>query len=89
MIIVAIMLIDPRIEDISDVYLYDIDDLKSVSDENIKTRKDSARKAEEIILEVEKSFQAWLNGLKAVPAIIDLKKRFEIIKDSELEKALA
>ncbi|MFA9408944.1 MAG: glutamyl-tRNA reductase [Candidatus Dadabacteria bacterium] len=80
--------IDPRIEDISDIYLYDIDDLKNVSDENIKTRKESLHKAQEIILEVEKSFEAWLNGLKAVPAIIDLKKRFETIKEIELEKAL-
>jgi len=80
--------IDPRIEDITDIYLYDIDDLKNVSDENIKTRLDSSHKAEEIILEVEKSFQTWLSGLKAVPAIIDLKKRFELIKDRELEKAL-
>ncbi len=80
--------IDPRIEDISDIYLYDIDDLKNVSDENIKTRKESLHKAQEIILEVEKSFEAWLNGLKAVPAIIDLKKRFETIKELELEKAL-
>jgi glutamyl-tRNA reductase len=59
-----------------------------VSDENIKTRQDSSHKAEEIILEVERSFEAWLSGLKAVPAIIDLKRRFEIIKDRELEKAL-
>jgi glutamyl-tRNA reductase len=81
--------IDPRIEDISDIYLYNIDDLKNVSDENIKTRQDSSHKAEEIILEVERSFETWLSGLKAVPAIIDLKKRFEVIKNSELEKALA
>lgn len=80
--------IDPRIEDISDIYLYDIDDLKNVSDENIKTRKESLSKAEVIIHEVEKSFETWLNGLKAVPAIIDLKNRFELIKDSELGKAL-
>ena len=80
--------IDPRIEDMSDIYLYDIDDLKNVSDENIKTRKQSLKKAEEIVIEVEKSFGLWLGGLKAVPAIIDLKNRFEIIKDSELRRAL-
>jgi len=80
--------IDPRIEDIADIYLYNIDDLKNVSDENIKTRQDSAQRADEIILEVERSFETWLSGLKAVPAIIDLKRRFEIIKDRELEKAL-
>ena len=80
--------IDPRIEDMSDIYLYDIDDLKNVSEENIKTRKESLEKAEEIVLEVEKSFQSWLGGLKAVPAIIDLKNRFDVIKDAELTRAL-
>ena len=81
--------IDPRIGELADVYLYDIDDLKNVLDENIKSRRDNAEKAEEIVIEVEKAFQAWLNGLKVVPAIIDLKKRFEQIKMSEVERALA
>lgn len=81
--------IDPRIGELADVYLYDIDDLKNVLDENIKSRKDNAEKAEEIVIEVEKAFQVWLNGLKVVPAIIDLKKRFEQIKKSEVERALA
>ncbi len=81
--------IDPRIGELADVYLYDIDDLKSVLDDNIKSRRDNAGKAEEIVIEVERAFQAWLNGLKVVPAIIDLKKRFEQIKMSEVERALA
>lgn len=81
--------IDPRVGELTDVYLYDIDDLKSVLDENIKTRRDSARKAEDILLEVEKGFQAWINSLKVVPAIIDLKKRFEHIKSTEVERALS
>jgi glutamyl-tRNA reductase len=81
--------IDPRIGEIADIYLYDIDDLKNVLDENIKSRRDNAEKAEEAILEVEKAFQTWLNSLKVVPAIIDLKKRFEQIKKIEVERALA
>jgi glutamyl-tRNA reductase len=81
--------IDPRIGELADVYLYDIDDLKNVLDENIKSRKENAEKAEEIVIEVERAFQAWLNSLKVVPAIIDLKKRFEQIKKSEVERALA
>ncbi len=80
--------IDPRTGDISDIYLFDIDDLKNVSDENIKTRKQSLEKAEEIVLQVERSFETWIGGLKAVPAIIDLKNRFEHIKESELDRAL-
>lgn len=81
--------IDPRIGEIADIYLYDIDDLKNVLDENIKSRRVNAEKAEVAILEVEKAFQTWLNSLKVVPAIIDLKKRFEQIKKIEVERALA
>jgi glutamyl-tRNA reductase len=81
--------IDPRVGELADVYLYDIDDLRNVLDENVKSRRDSAEKAEEIVTEVERAFQAWLNSLKVVPAIIDLKKRFEQIKKSEVDRALA
>lgn len=80
--------IDPRVGELANVYLYDIDDLKGVLDENMKTRKKSAARADEIVLEVERAFQAWIDGLKAVPAIIDLKKRFKMIKDLEVERAL-
>ena len=81
--------IDPRVEELADIYLYDIDDLKGVLDENMKTRKESAAKADEIVLEVEKAFQAWIGGLKAVPTIIELKNRFEMIKNLEVERALS
>ncbi|MEQ9619671.1 MAG: glutamyl-tRNA reductase [Deltaproteobacteria bacterium] len=81
--------IDPRVEELTDIYLYDIDDLKNVLDENMKNRRESAEKAQEIVSEVEKSFQAWINSLKVVPAIVDLKKRFEQIQESEVERALA
>lgn len=81
--------IDPRVEDLPDIYLYDIDDLRGVLDENIKTRKQSAAKADEIVREVEGAFEAWISGLKAVPAIIDLKNRFEMIKDLEVRRALS
>ncbi len=80
--------IDPRVEEIDDVYLYDVDDLKNVLDENINSRKESARKAELIVHEVEESYIRWLNGLKVVPAIIDLKQRFEEIMQIEVDKAL-
>jgi glutamyl-tRNA reductase len=80
--------IDPRVEEIPNVYLYDIDDLKGVLDENLKTRRESAEKAEEIVLQGERNFLRWLNDLKVVPAIIELKKRFDEIKVNEVEKAL-
>ncbi|HSE83697.1 MAG TPA: glutamyl-tRNA reductase, partial [Thermodesulfobacteriota bacterium] len=80
--------IDPRVEEIGNVYLYDIDDLKGVLDENLQTRRESLEKAEEIVLYGERYFQTWLNGLKIVPTIILLRKRFDEIKTAELRKAL-
>jgi len=80
--------IDPRIEEIPNVYLYDIDDLKAVVDENLKTRRKIAEKAEEIVLEGERYFLGWLDTLRVVPTIIELKRRFDEIKAVEVEKAL-
>jgi glutamyl-tRNA reductase len=68
--------------------LYDIDDLKGVIDENLKTRYKDLENAEEIILQGERDFQRWLNGLKAVPSIIALRKRFDEIKAAEIKDAL-
>ncbi len=80
--------IDPRINEFENVYLYDIDDLGSVLDENVKSRKDSAKRAEKIVgLRVER-FLHWLEELRVFPAIVELKNRFELIKNLETEKAL-
>ncbi len=80
--------IDPRIEEIPNVYLYDIDDLKAVLDDNMKTRRENAEKAEELVLEGERHFLGWLDALKVFPTIIELKRRFDDIKAMEIEKAL-
>jgi glutamyl-tRNA reductase len=80
--------IDPRVEEISNIYLYDIDDLRNVTDENMESRRENAKLAEEIVLQTEGNFQRWLNGLKMVPTIVKLRKKVEIIKEAELRKAL-
>jgi glutamyl-tRNA reductase len=80
--------IDPRVGEIPNIYLYDIDDLNGVLHENLKTRREHAKMAEEIILQGEEDFQKWISGLNVVPAIISLKKRFDDIKKTEVEKAL-
>lgn len=80
--------IDPRVEDFENVYLYDIDDLNGVLDENIKTRRQSMKKADEIVSHRVQIFADWLDQLKVFPAIVELRKRFEFIKDQEIAKAL-
>lgn len=79
--------VDPRVHDISDVYLYDIDDLQSVLDQNINKRKKSAAEAERIVEGHASRFVNWINSLKVLPTIIKLKDKMEYIKTRELERA--
>lgn len=78
--------IDPSINEIDNVYLYDIDDLQGVVDSNMLERQKEAQKAEDIINEEVEKFQRWYNSLDSVPTIVALRKRAEEIKESELRE---
>lgn len=80
--------VDPRVGELENVYLYDIDDLQGLVVETSKVPQDHIEKAEEIVLQGDARFQQWLEGLKAVPTIISIRKRFDEIKSIEVEKAL-
>ncbi len=80
--------IDPRVGELENVYLYDIDDLQAVVLETSNVRRDHIQKAEEIVLQGDAGFHQWLEGLKAVPTIISIRRRFDEIKSTEVEKAL-
>ena len=80
--------IDPRVEEMENIYLYDIDDLRGVTEENIMERRRRAERAEEIVRHGCRRFMEWLDELKVVPVIISLKQRVEGIKEREVEKAL-
>ncbi len=80
---------DPQINDLDNVYLYNIDDLKSVAEENLQARSTEAEKAEEIVRVEAQTFVRWLDSLEQVPTITALRQRFEDIRRKELEKSLA
>ena len=79
---------DPLINDLDNVYLYNIDDLKGVADENLQERASEAEKAEEIVREEVENFLRWLASLEQVPTITALRQRFEEIRQREIEKSL-
>jgi len=79
---------DPRINELDNAYLYNIDDLKGVADENLSERSGEAAKAEAIISEEVQNFGRWINGLEQVPTITALRQRFEEIRRKEMEKSL-
>jgi glutamyl-tRNA reductase len=78
--------IDPEINKIENVYLYDVDDLREVIDINILERKKEAEKAEQIISEEVDKFVKWMSSLDSVPTIVALRQKAEDIKNEELEK---
>jgi len=77
---------DPEINDIDNVYVYDIDDLKAVVESNRKLREKEAVKAEEYILNGIENFYGWLESMKIVPVIKSLRQEFEDTRDMELQR---
>ena len=79
--------IDPAADDVENVYLYNIDHLQNIVDENIKNRRREALKAEAIIEEEAANYVSWLKELEAVPTIVSLRSKAENIVRAEMEKA--
>jgi glutamyl-tRNA reductase len=79
--------IDPAAADIENVFLYNIDDLQEIVDENIKNRRREALKAEDIVTEEVAAYANWLRELEAVPTIVSLRGKADGIVRQELDKA--
>ncbi len=79
---------DPKINDLDNVYLYNIDDLKSVAEDNLHGRASEAEKAELIVREEAQGFLRWLEALDQAPTITALRRRFEEVRRQEIEKSL-
>ena len=79
--------VDPKVDEIDNVYLYDIDDLVSLASENTEHRRAETARAEAIVAEQQQRFDGWFTALRAVPTIKHLRARAEEIRCSELDKA--
>lgn len=80
--------IDPKVNELDNVYLYDIDDLQAVVAANLKDRQHEAAKARLIIAEEISQFQAWVKTKEVVPLIAALRNKAETIRQTELEVSL-
>ncbi len=79
--------VDPLLQNIAGVHIYDIDDLQNVVDGNFNERQKAAQAANSIIDgEIEK-FNEWLASLYVVPIISAIKQKGEAIKQQELKRA--
>ncbi|MBI3600319.1 MAG: glutamyl-tRNA reductase [Nitrospinae bacterium] len=81
--------VEPAINEIENVYLYDIDDLQHVVDANVKEREKESQKAVKIVEKEVGQFLNWLDGLEIVPTITALREKAEAIRQKELEEAFS
>ncbi len=80
--------IDPEINRLTNTYVYDIDDLKGVIEENIEERQREAVKAERIVDEAVLHFRRWFESLDVTPTIVALRSKVHQIAAAETEKTL-
>jgi len=80
--------INPEINTINNAYVYDIDDLQSVVDTNLKIREAEAEKALVIIEEEINKINEWLVTLEVVPTIKHFRESVLELASTELQKGL-
>ncbi len=80
--------VEPEVRQLKDVYLYTVDDLQSMIDENREIRLRAAAEAENIIDFQVVKFMRWMRSLESVPAIKSLRAGLNDLKQAELELAL-
>ncbi len=78
--------LDPQINDLENVYLYDIDDLNNVVEMNKSERDKEAVKAERIVDEETMKFSHWLKNMEITPTIIALRNMVESVVEKEYAK---
>ena len=78
--------VDPEVNDLDNIFLYDIDDLQHVVDANLKQRRREAQFAEAIVQEEVQSFIKQARGLDVAPAIVSLRKHWDVIRREELAR---
>ena len=79
--------VEPAVNELENVYVYDIDDLKGIIELNIAQRQQEAIKAERIVQEEVVKFEKWLKTLKVVPTIVSLREKVESIVQVEFKKS--
>ena len=78
--------IDPGINDLDNVFLYDIDDLQEVVNANLRERMKEADRAEALVSEEVERMMARLKIVEITPTIVGLQEQLETIRAAEVDK---
>ena len=78
--------VDPDAGNIEQVFLYNVDDLQMIVQENLSRRSAEMDRAELIVAEEVGRFMAWHRSRGAIPTVVALRQRFEAIRRAELQR---
>jgi glutamyl-tRNA reductase len=78
--------IEPSVNDLANIFLYDIDDLQEVVNANLRERLKEAERAEEIVLQEVDRMMARLKVQEITPTIVSLQEELERIRVAEIER---
>jgi len=80
--------VEPTINALENAYVYDVDDLSGIANENLAERRREAEAAEQIVEDEAGRFLRDLAGQSAAPTIQALRRKADAIRDAELERAM-
>jgi glutamyl-tRNA reductase len=78
--------VEASVGDLEQVFLYNVDDLQTVVQENLSRREAEIEQAERIVAEEVAKFTAWQRSRGAIPTVVALRERFDAIRRSELQR---
>lgn len=80
--------IEPQVEELDDIYLYTVDDLEEVIQDNLRARQNAADLAQDIVDEEMQNWASKQRELSVVDTIRAFRDSVESIRDAEIAKAL-
>lgn len=80
--------VDPRVGDMENVFLYDVDDLSKLAEENVAQRLREAELAERIVEHEVAEFEAWRRQQRLKPLIVSLRAHVASVLSAEMERTL-
>jgi glutamyl-tRNA reductase len=79
--------IDPRVNELEDTFLYNVDDLSEIVNETKSNRKGEAERAEQIVLEEARNYQRAASAQQATPTVVALRRRIGAVLRAEHDKS--
>jgi glutamyl-tRNA reductase len=81
--------IDPAVGELTNVFLYDIDDLQRVVATNLEQRRREVPRVQAIVAQEVAAFMAWFRAREVVPTIVNLREHMDGIREAELAWAMS